>query len=148
MGIKIIVNNKKAFYNYHILDKYEAGLVLTGSEVKSLSLGEVNLKDSYIIFKNNEAFLQKAHINVYKFSSYNNHEPERLRKLLLSRSELNKIQQAIKEKALTCIPLKLYFSKSFIKLEIALAKGKKIHDKRADLKQKSLKREIEQHFKK
>lgn len=148
MGIKIIVNNKKAFYNYHILDKYEAGLVLTGSEVKSLSLGEVNLKDSYIIFQNNEAFLQKAHINIYKFSSYNNHEPERLRKLLLSRLELNKIQQEIKVKSLTCIPLKLYFSKSLIKLEIALAKGKKIHDKRADLKQKSLKREIDQHFKK
>lgn len=148
MGIKIIVNNKKAFYNYHILDKYEAGLVLTGSEVKSLALGEVNLKDSYIVFQNNEAFLQKAHINIYKFSSYNNHEPERLRKLLLSRIELDKIQQEIKEKSLTCIPLKLYFSKSLIKLEIALAKGKKIHDKRADLKQKSLKREIEQHFKK
>lgn len=148
MGIKIIVNNKKAFYNYHILDKYEAGLVLMGSEVKSLALGEVNLKDSYIVFQNNEAFLQKAHINIYKFSSYNNHEPERLRKLLLSRSELDKIQKEMKEKSLTCIPLKLYFSKSLIKLEIALAKGKKIHDKRADLKQKSLKREIEQHFKK
>ncbi|MBE8163316.1 MAG: SsrA-binding protein SmpB [Bdellovibrionaceae bacterium] len=148
MGIKIIVNNKKAFHNYHILEKYEAGLVLTGSEVKSLALGEVNLKDSYVVFKNNEAFLQKAHINVYKFSSYNNHEPERLRKLLLSRLELNKIQQTMKEKSLSCIPLKLYFSKSLIKLEIALAKGKKMHDKRADLKQKSLKREIDQHFKK
>lgn len=148
MGIKIITNNKKAFYNYQILDKYEAGLVLKSSEVKSLALGEVNLKDAYVIFKNNEAFLQKAHINIYKFSSYNNHEPERLRKLLLKRSELDKIQATLKKNVLSCIPLKLYFSNSLIKLEIAIAKGKKLHDKRSDLKQKSLKREIEQHLKK
>lgn len=142
MGIKLISDNKKARFDYAILDKYEAGLVLTGSEVKSIREGEVSLKDSYISFKNGEAFLQNAHINVYKASSYNNHHPERLRKLLLNREEIDKIMGKVQEKSLSCVPLRLYFKKGRIKVEIGLGRGKKQYDKRHSLKQKDSDREL------
>src|SRR5688572_14542303 len=100
MGILIIQENRKAWFDYHIIEKYEAGLVLMGSEVKSLRNKQITFKDSYISFRGDEAFLQNAHIAEYKASSYNNHEPERLRKLLLNKSELNKISGAIREKGL------------------------------------------------
>ena len=130
MGILIVTENKKARFEYHILETFEAGMVLTGSEVKSLRAKEVQLKDSYISFKGDEAFLQNAHIAEYKNSSYNNHTPERLRKLLLNRNELGQIFEALRVKGLTCIPFKIYFKEGSAKLEIALVKGKKIHDKR------------------
>lgn len=143
MGIKIITENKKARFDYHILEKFEAGMVLTGSEVKSLRNGQANLKDSYISFQGDEAYLQKAHISVYAASSYNNHDPERLRKLLLNRRELNRIFGALKEKGQTCVPLKMYFSKGKVKLEIALAKGKDKGDKRESVKKRDADRAVQ-----
>ncbi len=142
MGIKIITENKKARFHYEILEKYEAGLVLTGSEVKSIRNGGVNLKDSYICFVGDEAFLQKTHISEYKASSHNNHSPERLRKILLNRREINKLMGRVQEKKLSCIPLKLYFKKGRVKVEIGLGRGKKTYDKRQSIKKKELDREM------
>jgi SsrA-binding protein len=136
MGILIIQENKRARFDYHIIETYEAGLELMGSEVKSLRDKQITFKDSYIAFKGDEAFLQNAHIAEYKASSYNNHEPERLRRLLLHRHELHKIFGAIKEKGLTCVPLKIYFKEGRVKLEIALVKGKKEIDKRETIKKR------------
>lgn len=148
MGIKLIAENKKARFDFHILDDYEAGLQLTGSEVKSLRDGQVTLKDSYISFKGDEAFLQNAHISEYKASSYNNHHPERLRKLLLHRVELDRIFASIKEKGLTCVPLKIYFKNGKVKLQIGLAKGKDKGDKRQDSKKRDANREMARHLRK
>lgn len=144
MGILIIQENKKAWHDYSILEKYEAGLVLTGSEVKSLRDRNVQLKDSYIVFKGDEAYLHNAHISEYKSSSYNNHEPERQRKLLLNRKELEEIFGALQEKGLSCIPLKIYFKNGRAKLEVALAKGKKSHDKREAIKKRDVEAQLRQ----
>lgn len=142
MGILIISENKKARHDYEIMDTYEAGLVLTGSEVKSCRAKQVQLKDSYISFQGSEAFLQNAHIAEYKNSSYNNHAPERLRKLLMNRSELEQIYSALREKGLTCVPLKIYFKEGRIKLEVALVRGKKAHDKREAIKKRDVSNEL------
>ncbi len=142
--IKLITENKKARFDYAIIETFEAGVELRGSEVKSVRKGDVNLKDSFIIFKNGEAYVQNAHISFYKSSSYNNHEPERHRKLLMKATELYKIERAIQEKGLTCVPLKMYFKGSWAKLEIALAKGKKSADKRESIKNKEADRELAQ----
>lgn len=147
MGIKIIVDNKKARFNYQIIETYEAGLVLTGSEVKSIRDGNIALRESYISFRNSEAFLQGANIKPFSASSYNNHEPERLRKLLLHKEELNKIRGKIDEKGLTAVPLKMYFKGGRIKLEIGLGKGKKLHDKRQSIKTKDVERQLRKDFK-
>lgn len=141
-GIKIISDNKKARFDYSIVETMEAGIVLVGSEVKALRDNQVNLKDSYIAFKGHEAYLQNAHIGVYQASSYNNHDPERLRKLLLHANELEQIQSAIERKGLTCVPLKIYFKRGRVKLEIALAKGKKKGDKRQSIKSREADREM------
>lgn len=146
--MKIIADNKKARHDFEILETYEAGMVLTGSEVKSIRGGSVNLKDSFVSFRGDEAFLQNAHISVYKASSYNNHEPERLRKLLLNRNELNKIFGKIRERGLSCVPLKMYFKNGRVKVEIALCKGKKQHDKREAIKKKDVDRETQMAMKK
>lgn len=138
MSIKIINDNKKARFDYHVVETFEAGIVLTGSEVKSIRAGQVQLKDSYISFIGDEAFLQNAHIAEYKNSSYNNHTPERLRKILLHRGELEEIYGALREKGLTCVPLKMYFKEGKVKVEIALVKGKKTHDKREAIKKKEI----------
>ncbi|MGZ3770114.1 MAG: SsrA-binding protein SmpB [Bdellovibrio sp.] len=142
MSILIVQENKKARFDYTIVDTYEAGLVLTGSEVKSLRNKEVQLKDSYISFRGNEAFLQNAHIAEYRASSYNNHVPERLRKLLLNRKELEEIYGALREKGYSCVPLKIYFKDGRAKLEIALVKGKKTHDKREAIKKRDVSDQI------
>ena len=144
MGIKIISVNKKARFDYHITETYEAGLQLQGSEVKSLRAGQCNLKDAYVSFKGTEAFLQNAHISVYKASSYNNHDPERLRKILLHRHELSRIYGALREKGLTCVPLKIYFKKGLAKVELGLGRGKKTIDKREAIKQRQENREMQQ----
>jgi SsrA-binding protein len=144
MGIKLVAENKKARFDFSIEETYEAGIELKGSEVKSLRAGDVNLKDSYIAFRNGEAFLQNAHISVYKASSYLNHEPERLRRLLLSKHDIEKIERAVHEKGYTCVPLKVYFKGSWAKLEIALAKGKKAADKRDSIKSRDASRELQQ----
>jgi len=143
-GILLIQDNKKARFDYEVIEVYEAGLVLTGSEVKSLRDKNVQLKDSYISFQRDEAFLQNAHISPYKSSSYNNHEPERLRKLLLNRNELQKIYGALREKGYSCVPLKIYFKRGRVKLEIALVRGKKAHDKRESIKTKEVKRQLKE----
>ena len=142
MRISIINDNKKARFDYHVVETFEAGLVLTGSEVKSCRAGQAQLKDSYISFIGDEAFLQNAHIAVYKNSSYNNHAPERLRKLLLNRRELEEIYGALRERGLTCVPLKMYFKDGRVKIEIALVKGKKQHDKREAIKKRDVSMEM------
>lgn len=142
MSILIIQDNKKARFDYQIVETYEAGLVLRGSEVKSLREKNVQLKDSYISFQGDEAYLQNAHIAEYNASSYNNHAPERLRKLLLNRQELNKIFGALREKGYSCIPLKIYFKNGKAKLEIGLGKGKKSHDKRESIKKRDAAAEL------
>lgn len=144
MSILIIQENKQARFDYHIIETYEAGLVLTGSEVKSIRAKQIQLKDSYVSFKGMEAFLQNAHISEYKASSYNNHHPERLRKLLLHKNELEKIFGALREKGLTCVPLKIYFKSGKIKLEVALVKGKKVHDKRESIKKRDVDQQLRQ----
>lgn len=144
MSILIITENRKARFDYDIVDTFEAGIVLTGSEVKSARDKQVQLKDSYVAFKGDEAYLQNAHIAEYKASSYNNHAPERLRKLLLHRDELNKIFGALREKGLSCVPLKMYFKKGRLKVEIALVKGRKTHDKRDAIKKRDSSRELKQ----
>lgn len=141
-GIKIISENRKARFDYTIVDTFEAGIVLQGSEVKSLRNGQAQLKDSYVSFVGDEAFLQNAHIAEYKSSSYNNHAPERLRKLLLNRHEIDQIYGALREKGLTCVPLKLYFKGGRAKVEIALVKGKKVHDKREAIKKRDVSLEM------
>ena len=148
MSIKIITENKKAWFDYEIIEKYEAGIVLQGSEVKSLRNSQVNLKDSYVAFRGHEAFLQNAHISVYTASSYNNHEPERIRKLLLNEHELEKIHKAITEKGLTCVPLKMYFKKGRAKVEIGIGRGKKKGDKRQAIKSRESDREIQRALRK
>lgn len=144
MSILIIQENRQARFDYHILETFEAGLVLIGSEVKSLRGKNIQFKDAYIVFKGTEAFLQNAHISEYKASSYNNHHPERLRKLLLNKSELNTIFTAQREKGLTCVPLKIYFKEGLVKLEIALVKGKKVHDKRDAIKKRDVEQQLRQ----
>ncbi|WP_413575875.1 SsrA-binding protein SmpB [Bdellovibrio sp. HCB290] len=141
-NILIVQENKKARFDYTIVETFEAGLMLMGSEVKSLRNKDVQLKDSYVTFRGNEAFLQNAHISEYKASSYNNHVPERLRKLLMNRKELDEIAAALAEKGYSCVPLKIYFKNGRAKVEIALVKGKKTHDKRESIK----KRDVDSHL--
>ncbi len=148
MSIKIIADNKKARFDYELLDKFEAGLSLQGSEVKSLRSGSIRLKDAFVAIYGDELFLQNSHISIYKASSYNNHEPERRRKLLLHREEIDKIQRAMNEKGLTCVPTKIYWKKGRAKLEIALAKGKKKHDKRESIKTRDVNRDLRKQMKK
>lgn len=141
-GISIIAENRKAWHDYTILETLEAGMVLMGSEVKALRNKQAQLKDSYVSIRGTEAFLQNVHISEYRASSYNNHAPERLRKLLLHRIEIEKISRSIQEKGITVVPLKLYFKKGKVKVELALVKGKKAHDKRDSLKKRDADREI------
>lgn len=133
---KLIAQNKKAFHDYFVEDTYEAGVVLVGCEVKSIRLGAINLCDSFVIIKNGEAFLLGAHISPYKMGSYNNVDPRRTRKLLLNRSEINKLRGRVEQKGYTLIPLKVYFKDALVKVQIGLCKGKELHDKRQAIKEK------------
>lgn len=142
-SIKKIAENKKARYNYHLEDKYEAGIVLLGSEVKSLRNGSANLKDAYANIKNGEVFVFQMHIGQYPFATHQNHEPLRPRKLLLHKKEIKKLYGKVNEKGFSLIPLKLYFKNGNVKLTIALARGKKIYDKRESIKQREIKREMD-----
>ncbi len=141
-GIKIVTENRKARFDYSIIDTFEAGMELRGSEVKSLRDGGCQLKDSYVVFVGAQMYLQNAHISVYKASSYNNHEPERRRRLLMHRHEIDKLAAQVQEKGLSLIPLKLYFKNGRAKIQIALAKGKKAPDKRASIKDRDVKRDL------
>lgn len=141
---KVNIKNKKATFEYHLLDKYVAGLSLQGTEIKSIREGKANLQESYCTFLNNELFVKNMHISPYSQGTHYNHEPKRDRKLLLNKRELDKIDVKNKEKGLTIVPVRLFINdKGLAKLEIALAKGKKLFDKREDIKQKDLKREME-----
>jgi SsrA-binding protein len=142
MGIKIIANNKKAFHDYFIDDVYEAGVVLTGTEVKSLRLGNVNLKESFCRIKDGEVFINNMNISPYEQGSRENPDPTRARKLLLHRSEIDKLIRKVDEKGLTLIATKIYFKDSRVKIEIGIGRGKKLHDKRETLKQKEATREM------
>lgn len=143
-----IVRNKKALFNYELIEKYEAGIVLLGTEVKSLREYSVNMSDSYASFKKGELFIVNMHISPYHFGNRNNHEPLRERKLLMKKREINRLLGKVKEQGLTLIPISLYFSKGKVKVELALAKGKKLHDKRETLKRKTLDREMERYINK
>lgn len=136
MAIKVIAKNKKAYFNFEILEKIEAGIVLMGSEVKSLRAGQCQLKDSYVVFIRDEVFLQKVHISPYKMANAQNHEPERLRKLLLHRKEIARLYGLLREKGQTCIPLQIYFKKGKIKVELGLGRGKKTRDRRETIKKR------------
>jgi SsrA-binding protein len=140
-GEKLIASNKKAQHDYFILQKVEAGVVLTGTEVKALRDGKANLKDAYVIFKNDEAYLFGLHISPYSHGNIMNHEPDRTRKLLLHRKEIDKLRSQTVEKGLSVVPLRLYFKGSRVKTEIAVVKGKKQYDKRETERSRELDRE-------
>lgn len=141
--IKLVAENRKARHEYIIEDTFEAGMVLVGTEVKSLRLGKANLKDSYARIKNGEVFVYQMHIGPYPFANYNNHEPLRARKLLLHHYEIKKLFGKVNEKGYTLVPLKLYFKGGRAKLSLALAKGKQSHDKRETIRRRDQKRELE-----
>ena len=142
-GEKLIASNRKAFHDYFVLQKMEAGIALTGTEVKSLREAKVNLKDSYVDVDRGEAWLVGAHISPYTHGNRENHDPERRRKLLLHRREIDKLQGQIVEKGLTIVPLRLYFKSGRVKAEIAVVRGKKLFDKRESEKRRELDREAE-----
>ena len=144
---KNITVNRKARHEYSIIQTYEAGIVLQGTEVKSLRQGKANLVDSYANLKNGEVWLIGAHISVYTQGNINNHEPTRARKLLLNKNEIRKLIGKTKEKGLTLIPLRLYFKNGKVKVELALAKGKKVYDKREAIAKKDMQREQERRIK-
>lgn len=144
---KNITVNRKARHEYSIIQTYEAGIVLQGTEVKSLRQGKVNLVDSYANLKNGEVWLVGANISVYDQGSINNHEPARTRKLLLNKSEIRKLTGKVKEKGLTLVPLRLYFKNGKVKVEIALAKGKKTFDKRESIAKRDFQRDQERRIK-
>ncbi len=145
---RIICQNRKARHEYHIEDTHEAGMVLLGPEVKSIREGRINLKDGYVDIKDGEAWLQNVHISPYTFATNTSRlDPLRPRKLLLHKRQIRKLQGKIKERGYTLIPLKVYFSDGKAKVEIALAKGKKLYDKRESLKRKTMDREFEKRFK-
>ena len=146
-SIKLIANNKKAYHDYFIDDKWETGISLHGTEVKSLRMGKCSIKESFVRIEKGEVFVYGMHISPYEKGNIFNRDPLRVRKLLLHRSEINKIVGKIAEKGYTLVPLKVYFKGSLVKVEIGLAKGKKLYDKRADIAKKDIRREAEKEFK-
>jgi len=141
---KINIKNKRAYFDYELLEKLVAGMELTGTEIKSIRLGKVSLADSYCFFKNNELWVKGMRIAEYDQGSYNNHEPYRERRLLLKRKELNRFEKRVREKGLTMVALRLFISdNNLAKIEISLARGKKEYDKRESIRKKDLKREME-----
>ena len=147
MGKKIIATNRKAFHEYHIFDKYSAGMVLTGTEIKSIRKGAINLKDSFVKIDDFEVFLYNCHISPYEQGNRYNHKAERTRKLLLTRKEILKMHSKIKKDGYTIVPLEIFISRGFAKVEIGLAKGKKLYDKRETLAKKDIQRDIDRNSK-
>lgn len=144
MNQQIAASNRKAYHEYHILDKYEAGIELFGTEVKSLREAQANLKESYVIVRKNQAWISGMHINRYSNTGHEGHDPTRNRRLLLNKREILKIKQSIEQKGLTVVPLKLYFSQNgWAKVELGLAKGKKIFDKKSSIKERDIKRDMQ-----
>ena len=146
-GVKLIANNKKAYHDYFILETYEAGISLAGTEVKSMRMGKCSIKESFIRVENGEVFVYGMHISPYEKGNIFNKDPLRVRKLLLHRQEINKLLGKMKEKGMTLVPLKVYLKGSLVKVEIGLAKGKKLYDKRADIAKKDQAREAQRDFK-
>jgi SsrA-binding protein len=141
MEEKIVATNKKAFHTYHILDKFEAGIELKGSEVKSIREGKANLKEGYVTFRDREAVLVGMHISAYSHTGFSGHEPTRERRLLLHKRQLLKLKQKTAEKGLTIVPLRLYFKGSWAKVELALVKGKKFYEKKERIKSRDIERD-------
>lgn len=146
-SIKQIANNKKAYFDYFIEDKYEAGVVLHGTEVKSLRMGKCSVKESFIRVENGELYIYNMHISPYEKGNIFNKDPLRIRKLLLHKYEINKISGQMQQKGYTLVPLSVYFKGSLVKMEIGLARGKKLYDKRQDIAKKDQRREAEKDFK-
>lgn len=146
-SVKLIANNKKAYHDYFILEKFEAGIELVGTEVKSLRMGKCSLKESFIRIDKGEVFVYGMHISPYEKGNIFNKDPLRVRKLLVHRSEINKMMGKIAQKGYTIVPLQIYFKGSLVKMEIALAQGKKLYDKREDIAKKDQRREAEKEFK-
>jgi SsrA-binding protein len=141
---KIEIVNRRASYEYHFIDTFDAGIALLGTEIKSLRTGNANINDAFCFFENGELFVKNMYIKEYAFATYFNHEPRRSRKLLLRKPELRKLEKKVKERGFTIVPFRLYFSdRGFAKLEIALAQGKKSYDKRESIKEKDHKRDFE-----
>tara|TARA_Y100000748_G_scaffold291702_1_gene279456 strand:+ start:723 stop:1193 length:471 start_codon:yes stop_codon:yes gene_type:complete len=147
-GLKIICLNRKASFNYFFQELYEAGIVLKGSEIKSVRAGKINIADSYAVDKEGEIFLVNSHIPLYKEASYSNHNPLDERKLLLNKKEINKLIGKVQREGLTLIPTKMYFKKGKAKIEIAVAKGKKQYDKRQSIKKRDWNRDRSRYFRK
>lgn len=146
-SVKLIANNKKAFHDYFIEDKYEAGIVLHGTEVKSLRMGKCSIKEAFVRVENGEVFIYNMHISPYEKGNIFNKDPLRVKKLMLHSCEINKMAGKMAEKGYTLVPLQVYFKGSLVKVEIALAKGKKLYDKRQDIAKKDQRREAEREFK-
>ena len=144
--IKIVAKNRRARYEYFVIERIEVGIVLRGTEVKSIRAGKVNLQDSYATVENGELFLHNLHISPFEKGSIHNHDPLRVRKLLAKRKEIRKLSEKVHEKGLTLIPLELYFLNQNLKIELGICKGKKTYDKRQSLKKREIGREIQQHY--
>lgn len=145
-GVKLIANNKKAYHDYFIEDTYEAGIALAGTEVKSMRMGKCSVKESFVRVERGEVFIYGMHISPYEKGNIFNKDPLRVRKLLLHRGEINKIEGKLKEKGLTLVPLKVYFKDSLVKVELGVVRGKKLYDKRQDIAKKDQRREAEREF--
>ena len=146
-GSRLIANNKKAYHDYFIEETYEAGIALHGTEVKSLRMGKCSIKESFVRIENEEVYIYGMHISPYEKGNIFNRDPLRVKKLLLHKSEIRKMKGKIAEKGYTLVPLKVYFNRSLVKVEIGLAKGKKLYDKRQDIAKKDQRRESERDFK-
>ena len=146
-GSRLIANNKKAYHDYFIEETYEAGIALHGTEVKSLRMGKCSIKESFVGIENEEVYIYGMHISPYEKGNIFNRDPLRVKKLLLHKSEIRKMKGKIAEKGYTLVPLKVYFNRSLVKVEIGLAKGKKLYDKRQDIAKKDQRREAERDFK-
>lgn len=146
-GSRLIANNKKAYHDYFIEETYEAGIALHGTEVKSLRIGKCSIKESFVRIENEEVYIYGMHISPYEKGNIFNRDPLRVKKLLLHKSEIRKMKGKIAEKGYTLVPLKVYFNRSLVKVEIGLAKGKKLYDKRQDIAKKDQRREAERDFK-
>ena len=146
-GSRLIANNKKAYHDYFIEETYEAGIALHGTEVKSLRMGKCSIKESFVRIENEEVYIYGMHISPYEKGNIFNRDPFRVKKLLLHKSEIRKMKGKIAEKGYTLVPLKVYFNRSLVKVEIGLAKGKKLYDKRQDIAKKDQRREAERDFK-
>ena len=146
-SIKLVANNKKAYFDYFIEDKYEAGVALHGTEVKSIRMGKCSIKESYIKIENGEVFIYGMHVTPYEKGNIFNKDPMRIKKLLMHKYEINKLNGKLQQKGLTLVPLQLYLKGGLVKVEVGLARGKKLYDKRDSIAKKDMKREAEKEFK-